>query len=95
MGLMFLQVRRSETGSAANGSNVGQSDGEETGPANRKLCGCNGARKTKQNMDGAEEGSPQVINFQIMFTVAAGNTRRFPAWGGENYSQYDETFMVE
>lgn len=46
-------------------------------------------------MDGAEEGSPQVINFQIMFPVAAGNTHRFPAWGGENYSQYDETFMVE
>lgn len=46
-------------------------------------------------MDGAEEGSPQVINFQIMFPLAAGNTHRFLAWGGENYSQYDETFMVE
>lgn len=92
MGLMCLQVRRSETGSAANGTNVGRSDGEETGPANRKLCGCNGAKK---NMDGAEEGSPQVINFQIMFPVAAGNTHCFLAWGGENYSQYDETFMAE
>lgn len=49
----------------------------------------------KKKMDGAEEGSPQVINFQIMFTVAAGNTHRFLAWGGENYSQYDETFMAE
>lgn len=46
MGLMCLQVRRSQTGSAANGMNVGWLDGEETGPANRKLCGCNGVKKT-------------------------------------------------
>lgn len=51
--------------------------------------------RRKKNTDGAEEGSPQVINFQIMFTVAAGNAHRFLAWGGENYSQHDETFMVE
>lgn len=45
MGLMCLQVRRSETEFAVNGMNVGQLDGEETGPANRKLCGSNHAEK--------------------------------------------------